>query len=201
MTGYISSIERHRIDTDGKGVRTLVAFAGCPLKCKHCPNKITWDKNSSKEYTQYQLIKELRVDDVYFRATGGGVTFGGGEPLQQVRFIKDFIEKSPKHWRFNVETSLSVNFIKIRYIAKLIDTFYVDIKTLDSDIYYEYTGAKLKRALNNLLKLKKLVGEDKIVVRVPTIPVYVDEKSQQRTIKQLKDFGFNNIDAFDYFCE
>lgn len=84
----VIGISRHRLGTDGKGVTTLVAFHGCPLRCKHCLNKECWEPEERfKRYTPQSLYDEVKVDDLYLRATGGGITFGGGEPCLQADFI------------------------------------------------------------------------------------------------------------------
>jgi organic radical activating enzyme len=142
ITAKISNIERHRFEVDGKGVRTLIVFSGCPLKCKYCINPYTWlDFNYSKSYCVDDLVDKISIDSIYFEATHGGVTFGGGEPLLQSNFILEFISKAPKTWNFNVETSLSVPFHDIEKIAHHISMFFVDIKSLNPSIYEKYTGS------------------------------------------------------------
>ena len=198
MTGKIAQIDRLRIDSDGVGIRTLVLFHSCPLKCKYCPNVRAISGNPELVMTSDELVTEVAKDNIYYRATGGGVTFGGGEPLMQAEFIKEFIEKAPRSWSFNVETSLAVPFKNIALIAPYIDRFFVDIKTLDPWKYKKYTEGRLSLALKNLKKLKKLVGSDKITVRIPTIPDFVDSALQEKEAQKLKKLGFTDIDKFDY---
>ena len=84
----IIGIERHRIGRDGDGVTTLVAFHGCPLKCRYCLNPQCHDGNRQwKEITPQQLLETVAIDNLYFLATGGGITFGGGEPAMRSEFI------------------------------------------------------------------------------------------------------------------
>ena len=67
----VIGVSRHRLGTDGKGVTTLVAFHGCPLRCKHCLNKECWEPEERfRHYTPQSLYDEVKVDDLYFRATG-----------------------------------------------------------------------------------------------------------------------------------
>ena len=78
MVAKIIGIERHRITTDGNGITTLVAFHGCPLRCKYCLNpQCLNEKLICRSTTPQELLEEVRVDNLYFLATGGGVTFGG----------------------------------------------------------------------------------------------------------------------------
>ena len=88
----IYAIDRHRLATDGKGVTTLVAFHKCLLKCKYCINPQTWQIDKiSKKMTAKELYDEVKKDNLYFLATGGGITFGGGEPCLHSDFIKQFL--------------------------------------------------------------------------------------------------------------
>ena len=80
-----------------------------------------------------------------------------------------------------------------------IDRFFVDIKTLDPWKYKKYTEGRLSLALKNLKKLKKLVGSDKITVRIPTIPDFVDSALQEKEAQKLKKLGFTDIDNFVFY--
>ena len=86
----IMAISRLRMGTDGKGVRTLVGFYGCPLNCKYCANHYCHQSETVRaDYTPEELLEVLSIDEPYFLMTGGGVTFGGGEPLLQAGFIHE----------------------------------------------------------------------------------------------------------------
>ena len=74
----------------------------------------------------------------------------------------------------------------------------VDIKSMDASIYRNYTGAELELARNNLASLIKLVGAERIIVRVPVVPGYADVNSQSFSIRALKELGITNIDSFTY---
>lgn len=196
---FVASIARHRFEIDGKGVRTLVLFAGCPLRCKYCINPTTWDLSPKcTEYTPEQLLEKVSVDSVYFQATNGGITFGGGEPLLNADFISDFVDIAPKSWSFAIETSLSVPFENLALLADKIEKFVVDIKSMDEQIYRSYTGGNLALATTNLQKLLDRIGSERIVVRVPIIPEYSDELSQSASAQLLLSMGVTNIDLFKY---
>ncbi|MBR2025017.1 MAG: radical SAM protein, partial [Clostridia bacterium] len=151
MNANILSVNRMRFGTDGEGVRTLVGFCGCPLRCKYCFNKTSWNGTAKGRICSPEmLLEKVRVDNLYFLSSGGGITFGGGEPLLHSDFICEFIKLSPQGWTFNVETSLHVDFENIEKIALYIDLFIVDIKSMDSDIYFQYTGGNSELVKNNL---------------------------------------------------
>ena len=82
ITAPIVTFARHRLQTDGRGVTTLVCFYGCPLRCKMCLNPFTFSPDTNIEtLTAAELYERVKLDELYFLATNGGVTFGGGEPL------------------------------------------------------------------------------------------------------------------------
>lgn len=184
--------------TDGEGIRTLVLVAGCPLRCKYCINPFTWDGTKKDDYlTARELVESVQVDRLYMLATNGGVTFGGGEPLLYPELIMEFRDLCDPDLTINVETSLNVDYANIELLADVVDRFYVDIKTMDRDIYAAYTGGELSLVIENLNRLLK-IEQDNIVVRIPTIPEYTDKKSQWQSQKALRKLGVKYFDLFEY---
>ena len=88
LTTSLLGISRLRIGTDGDGITTLVAFHGCTLGCRYCLNPQCKKPNAKvRKVTPEEVIEELKNDEIYFVATKGGVTFGGGEPFLNNLFI------------------------------------------------------------------------------------------------------------------
>ena len=113
----IFNIQRYSLN-DGRGIRTVVFFKGCPHRCPWCANpesispKIEtvrreskclhctpclWDVDEcpsgafepiGRDVTLEELVNEVMKDDVFFRSSGGGVTLSGGEVLLQAPFAK-----------------------------------------------------------------------------------------------------------------
>jgi len=199
-TATIIAINRHRIDRDGTGVNTLVAFHGCPLRCKYCLNPMCLDEEYECDtYSVQELLQEVAIDNLYFHATQGGVTFGGGEPLLRSAFIKDFCEACPKEWKMKIETCLNVPLSHVQEVSPYISEWIIDIKDMDDDIYFKYTSKHNARVLENL---KWLSSQDdirpRILVRVPRIPNYNNQDNINSSIKTLKSLGLNNINVFTY---
>ena len=100
---------RYRVGSDGAGVTTLAAARGCPLRCRYCLNPQSLrEETPARMVAPEELYEMTRVDDLYFQATLGGVTFGGGEPLLYAPFIAAFRQCCGKAWRLTAETSLNV---------------------------------------------------------------------------------------------
>ena len=78
-------IARHRLTIDGEGVTTLVAFHGCPLRCKYCLNPTSLQPDGVWEsYDCNQLYEEVRKDELYFLASSVVVPiFVAGAYIQQ----------------------------------------------------------------------------------------------------------------------
>ena len=109
MTAPVITCDRHRMATDGVGVTTLVCFHGCPLRCQYCINPFSFAPDTRRtDLTPEQLYQKVKVDELYFLATGGGVTFGGGEPLLYPEFLQQFRGLCGENWHLCAETSLNV---------------------------------------------------------------------------------------------
>ncbi len=199
MTAPVITCDRHRLATDGVGVTTLVCFHGCPLRCKYCINPFSFAPDTRRtEMTAEQLYNKVKVDELYFLATGGGVTFGGGEPLLYPAFLREFRRLCGGEWHLCAETSLNVPWEHVERAAECIDVFYVDVKDTDPDIYRRYTGQENTLALENLKKLTERIGPDRIVVRLPLIPEFNTEEDRQRSQTILTAMGLTQFDLFTY---
>lgn len=194
----IFAVSRHRITTDGEGVTTLVTFNGCPLRCKYCLNKTSWDAAKGRIYTPKELYEEVKIDQLYFLATKGGVTFGGGEPLLQVDFIREFRALCGPQWSIVVETSLNVPEESVMKVDEVVDGYIVDIKDLNTEIYQTYTGKDNALTLKNLEWLLQRREARNVVARVPHIPNFNTDADVQQSIATLKSMGVTEIDEFNY---
>ncbi len=187
---------------DGEGIRTLVVLQGCPLRCRYCINPFTWDGTREPELlSAEELCEQIHKDLVYLLATKGGITFGGGEPLLYPQLINDVRRLCDSEATIYLETALHVPWENVAECMDSVDGYYVDIKTLDPDLYREYTGAELDTSLTNLKKLMEHKPVDTIVVRVPEIPGMVDPAKQEETCEALRRMGIRRIDTFQYIVE
>ena len=200
IKGTFLGINRHRLGIDGHGVVTLVAFMGCPLRCEYCLNDMCHDTTKNwRQLTVQQLIDELMVDNLYFLATDGGVTFGGGEPLLHSRFIEEFGKTCDPHWNITLETSLNVPLEHLERVYPYVKCYFIDIKDMNRDIYERYTCLSQDNLLTNLEWLMSQPGAvDKVTVRLPHIPDYNTQADVDHSRKVLEEMGVKNFDEFDY---
>ena len=190
---------RHCLTTDGEGVTTLAAFWGCPLRCQYCLNPHSLREGTKcEELTPTQLYDKVKLDNLYFLATNGGVTFGGGEPLLQVPFMREFREICGREWRLYVETSLGVPWSLVQATTDIIDGYIVDIKDTDPDVYRAYTTRENAQVLDNLRRLVEIVGTERVLVRVPLIPDFNTEEHRVRSKERLREMGVTRFDELTY---
>lgn len=189
MLGDIMGISRLRMGIDGKGITTLVGFFGCPLHCKYCLNEHCHEGSGTARavYTPKELIDVLKKDDIYYCMTGGGITFGGGEPLLQSAFIHEVCELADKRWKKNIETSLNVPWGFVEPLINEIDEWIIDIKEMDEVLYEKYTGASIDNVKNNLLRLRDSVDSSKIHIKVPKIHNFNNEENVEKSVKWIKE--------------
>lgn len=193
------ALSRHRLATDGRGVTTLAGFHGCPLRCKYCLNPHSFAEGTKvRRLTPRELYDAVKIDELYFLATDGGVTFGGGEPLLYADFIADFRALCGDTWHICAETSLNVPTENVKLASECIDEFFVDCKDSDPDIYRAYTGKDNSLMIENLKYLVSAVGADRITVRVPLIPEFNTDADRQRSVEFFKGIGVERFDLFKY---
>ncbi|MCM1141675.1 MAG: radical SAM protein [Muribaculum sp.] len=198
----IFGISRHRLTTDGRGVTTLVTFHGCSLHCKYCLNPQCLDLvHTFPQYSPQPLFETVKKDDLYFRATGGGITFGGGEPCLRANFITEFKRLCPSEWNLRLETALSVPTEYIEQPVSVIDEWIVDIKSMNSDVFRSYTTKDIELRDKNLLLLSNSVPLDNIIVKIPIIPEFKTQKNTEEDKEILKKMGFTRFEIVEYVVD
>ena len=201
ISANITGCERLRHNTDGNGVRTLIIMPKCELECKFCINKHFMNKYPRKgKITVDNLYMHLKKDCVYFEMSGGGITFGGGEPLLQSNFIAEFKRKYPMI-NIDVQTSLNVPFENIEMIMNCIDVWHIDIKDMNNEIYRKYTGSDNALVKGNLYQLIKNVPSERLHIRVPIIEGFNTEDDVRKSVTELKEMGFLNVEIFKYISK
>ena len=197
---------RHRLSVDGQGVTTLVGFHGCPLRCKYCLNPQclsadgVWQTLSADE-----ILQQLQADDLYFRATGGGVCFGGGEPLLHSAMITELCRRMPDEWAVTIETSLNVPLQHVEAVAPFVCQWIIDIKDMNPDIYQRYTSRQNDLVRQNLQWLAAQTspvggGQERaaVLIRLPLIPGYNTPDDVAASRRELQALGFTHFDEFQY---
>ena len=204
MFGDILSISRLRMGTDGNGISTLVVFFDCPLHCKYCINDFCHKPQKPfvgvqhAAFTPQELIEGLKRDDIYYLMSGGGIVFGGGEPLLQSKYIHKVCTLADQRWAKRIETSLNVPWDNIKPVLYDMDEWIIDIKDINNDIYKNYTGKDNKNMIKNLLKLRNKISSDKIHIRIPRIAGYNSEYDIEKSIQWVRENIGAEPEVFSY---
>ena len=223
MTGDVMSVSRLRMGSDGKGISTLVAMYGCPLHCKYCINDACHEifielpdfmKKYDKEpvykkedrsdtpralYKPEELVKVLRKDEIYYLMTGGGIVFGGGEPLLQSAFIHEVCQLADDRWEKRMETSLNVPWENVEPLVEDLDEWIIDIKDMDPAIYKDYTGSNNEKVLDNLLKLRDVLKPEMFRIRIPRIRGYNTDEHVEESVLWIRRNIWVEPEVFDYY--
>ena len=97
-----------------------------------------------------------------------------------------------------MEPSLYVPQNHLRRLLNVVNTYIVDIKDLNPDIYLEYTSKDIGLLKENLQWLTAHVAKEDIFVRVPSIPNHNTPENIEYSVEELKKLGLVNIERFDY---
>lgn len=137
--GFVRKIESMGT-LDGPGVRTVIFFGGCPLRCSYCHNPDMWKTKDSDLITADELYEKVsRYKSFYGKE--GGVTISGGEPLSQPQFLMTFLKKCRENGiHTTIDTSGFGNAKHFDDILKLVDLAIFDLKEPDAYMYHKLTG-------------------------------------------------------------
>ena len=139
MKGRIHSIESMGL-VDGPGIRTVVFFQGCKLRCAYCHNPDTWAMNEGTEIEADELYKKITRFKPYFERSGGGVTFSGGDPLMQADFLIEILKLCKENGIHTTIDTAGYGVGKHEEILKYTDLILFDIKHVTSEGYKNLTG-------------------------------------------------------------
>ena len=223
LNAIISNIARASLH-DGPGVRTVIYFKGCALRCAWCHNPETLSAECELAFLPSKcigcgrcvalcpshhavekgkirflregcigcgkcaqncptgafalvgehvdakhLLGEIKKDQHYYSASGGGVTFSGGECLLQADFVASVARKCAEEGiHVAIETALFVPWENVEKVSPYTNLFLCDLKIADAQKHRRYTGHGNERILENLRRISE--GSVPVVVRIPVIP-------------------------------
>jgi pyruvate formate lyase activating enzyme len=129
-----------------------------------------------REMSVDEVMAEVEKDIIFYDQSGGGVTFSGGEPLVQAEFLLALLERCRERGIHTaVDTSCYAEAKIVEMVCKNTDLFLCDLKHMDNEIHERFTGVGNILILDNIRRLSEAGKE--IVIRVPVIPGFNDEKA------------------------
>ena len=192
ISGSVDSVETFGL-VDGPGIRTVVFLSGCRLRCKYCHNPEMWLKREDN-YTAYELARKILKDKNYF-SRNGGVTFSGGEPLLQDKFV---IEVAKLLKKYNIHIALDtagVGLGNYEEILKYVDLVILDIKHVTRDGYLDLTGQSMDESLK-FIKVLNNSGKS-VWIRQVVVPGNMDNKDYMDKLLDIV-LGINNVEKIEF---
>ena len=170
---------------DGPGVRFVVFFQGCNLRCSCCHNPDTHDMVCGEEYTAEEIINKAKRYKEYFGAEGG-ITLSGGEPLLQADFAREIFTLAHEVGiNTCLDTSGSVLSDKVKALLLVTDRVLLDIKYTTEADYEKYAGCSLSRPLEFLDYLSE--KGIKTTLRQVIIPTLNDTEENVLALRKIKE--------------
>ena len=196
---------------DGPGIRSVVFFKGCPLRCYWCANPESQNAHPEEMYnpqkkkmktvgkmqTVDQIMEEVLKDLPFYQESGGGVTLSGGEVLFQADFALDLLKAlKAQNVHTAIETTGYCKADTFQEIAQYVDLIYFDIKHYDNEKHRQGTGVKQDIILQNL---SYAIQHHQIIVRIPIIPGYNDSLEDAKEFAKLFTlYGVQNIELLPF---
>lgn len=146
--GYVHSVETFGA-LDGPGIRYVVFFQGCPLRCRYCHNPDTWKFADGKRWAAADLVRDILRYRNFI--SSGGVTLSGGEPLLQPEFCLEILHLCRQNGLHTaIDTGGSIPLEECRECIDAADLLLLDIKALDPQECKDLTGQDNCNALEIL---------------------------------------------------
>lgn len=169
--GFVRKIESLGA-LDGPGLRTVVFFGGCPLRCSYCHNPDLW-KTRKEDLINLDVLYRRVERFKPFHNNGGGVTVSGGEPLSQPLFLINFLKMCQENGiHTTLDTSGFGNEAHFDEILKYTDLVIFDLKEPDAFAYPKLTGVS-KRISDSFLE-KVLENDVPLWIRTVIVPGHND---------------------------
>ena len=149
--------------------------------CAYCPSRAL--EIEGREVPIGEILDTVEQDAAFYRHGKGGLTLSGGEPLLQKNVVNLLKQAKERRINTSIETSGYADRELLLEAAKYLDEVYYDIKSLDDEKHYAYTGVHNKRILENLISLCRSCPEKKITVRTPVIPGFNDSNEDLKKIE------------------
>lgn len=196
MTGKLHSIETMGL-VDGPGIRTVFFLQGCPLRCLYCHNPDSQSFKGEKTITTEEVVALASRYKSYYKASGGGVTFSGGEPLMQGEFVLEaFKALKAEGITTCVDTSGYGQMAYYQAIFQVTDHILLDIKHPREEMHKEITGLDMSGIRNFIQEVSK--GFDgTVTIRHVMVPGYSDSSEIIEEILDIIEPIQKKVDKID----
>ena len=184
MMGRLHSIETMGL-VDGPGIRTVFFLQGCPLRCAYCHNPDSQNMFSNKHISPEDVLGIAKKYKSYYKRSGGGVTFSGGESLIQGEFLVESLKLlKAEGYHTAIDTSGYGHERYYKDILSHVDLIILDIKHFANEGYKDLTGKPMNGFFKFLSYLNDFHGT--IWLRHVMVPSLTDnEESMHRLFDRI----------------
>jgi formate C-acetyltransferase len=189
---------------DGPGLRTVVFFRGCRMRCKWChnPEAQPFGRTNGPSRTPLsEVLRQIRLDRTYFATTHGGVTLSGGEPMLQDPSSLVALLQSLRAEGIHVavETAADAPWSTFQACLPFVDMFLVDLKTAgDDDLHFRLTSRRLGPVEANIRRL--VTAQANVRFRMCVVPGHNDSPASIAAIASfLRDLGCPSLELLRYY--
>ena len=185
---------------DGPGIRYVLFFKGCPLRCAFCHNPDTWATSGGTEKSVREVADDVIKYSDFFKASGGGFTASGGEPLLHSEFLAELLPiLKAENITSAIDTCGCVDISdSVKKVVELADLFLLDIKHLDSITHENITGQTNEK----VLKFLEFISAQKKEIHIRIVllnGISADEKYIASLAKFLKKYPtISRVDLLPY---
>ncbi|MDE5883899.1 MAG: pyruvate formate lyase-activating protein [Oscillospiraceae bacterium] len=209
MLGYIHSTESFGT-VDGPGIRFVIFFQGCPMRCLYCHNPDTWEFHRNHPVTAIELLMQYDRNREFYK--NGGITATGGEPMLQLDFLTELFTLARQK---KIHTCLDTSGIcfqpdhpeLVDELLSVTDLILLDIKHIDDQKHRELT----RHSNRNVLQFAEYAGNQKKVplwIRHVIVPGWTDDPEDQfqlgwflgnlRTLKAIDCLPYHDMGKAKY---
>lgn len=182
VKGRIHSIESMGL-VDGPGIRTVVFLQGCALRCAYCHNPDTWSLTGGSEIDSGELLAKLLKFKPYYKSSGGGVTFSGGEPLLQPAFLLEMLKLCRESGIHTAVDTAGFGLGDYEEILSYTDLVLLDIKHSTEEGYRSLVCGEMSKVLEFIDALNR--SEAKVWVRHVVVPGITDSPEHILRLREL----------------
>ncbi len=184
----------HSVETlgalDGPGIRTVIFFSGCPMRCRYCHNPDTWQGGETRD--EAELAAWCSRYKAYY-GREGGVTLSGGEPLAQKEGAVALLRALQS---YGIHTTIDTGGgIYCPEALALADLVILDIKHPDPEAFRALTGMGQEALLQTLDYLR--ANKKRFWVRHVCVPGITDTAEVVRAVKAMA-VGAEKIELLPY---
>lgn len=188
--GRINSLQTMGL-VDGPGIRSVIFFQGCSLRCAYCQNPETWESGQGQESSGQELVERLTRFLPYYRRSGGGVTCSGGEPLLQPDFLLEILRLSQAKGIHTALDTCGVGLGNYKEILAATDLVLLDIKHSDPLGFKALTGGDMNKLWEFISALND--SRARVWVRHVVVPGLTDGSLHLARLREI----ISTIDKVD----